>query len=146
MNDFALFAQRTSTRAKQVSENADKAVKTMALAIHSGEILATPIDEGVAKSNWIATLNDPVDFTIPAYVPGKKGSTVLENIDAAIAQGSAVISQYQAGDTIHIANALPYIQRLNDGYSVQAGEQFVEQTIQEIVPVVMNTVKLINDI
>ena len=33
-------------------------------------------------------------------------------------------------DTVYISNNLPYIQRLNDGYSQQAPENFVESAVQ----------------
>lgn len=40
-------------------------------ALTGGEYLAreTPVDTGVARSNWVLTLGMPFDIVIPAYFP-----------------------------------------------------------------------------
>ena len=40
------------------------------------------------------------------------------------------LSSFKLGDSVYIANGLPYIRRLNDGHSTQQPEGFIEKAIQ----------------
>lgn len=144
MSDFGQFSQRMRVLSKNVEVNSKKLVKDLALNIQPAVVIATPVDEGVAKSNWIVNPGDAVDHVIPAYVPGEKGSTESENVAAAIEQGQSALSNYIDGP-IHVTNNLPYIQRLNDGYSKQAGEHFVEAAIMDVVKPTIAKAGLLND-
>jgi hypothetical protein len=81
--------------------------------------MATPVDTGRARSNWIVRI-------------GEASSEVREpaEVGSVLAEGQAVISQYRGGSSIHITNNLPYINRLNEGWSAQASPGFVETAVQ----------------
>lgn len=130
------FARRITLRGRNIEENADQLVRKVALAADQAVVSGTPVDKGRARSNWIAQINSAPSDVIDAYLPGSGGSTGEENTDAALAQAEGVISNYRYGDEIHITNNLPYIQRLNDGYSPQAGANFVEEAILEAAQIV----------
>jgi hypothetical protein len=98
--------------------------------------MGTPVDTGRARSNWIAQIGSAPDTVIDAYVPGSLGDTEAANTQAALDQAEAVIKNYKGGQEIHITNNLPYIQRLNDGWSSQAPANFVEQGVMEALQVV----------
>lgn len=124
------FAKRMQQRADSVEKNADELVRKVALAVDATVVIATPVDEGRARSNWQVNLDEPASGTVEPYAPGKEGSTGGENSRAAIEQGKAKIANYgNANTAIHITNNLPYIKRLNDGWSAQAPAGFVEQAI-----------------
>jgi hypothetical protein len=94
----------------------------------------TPVDKGVARSNWIASKNERVEAQIPAYAPGEKlGNVEAANLEAASAQHRAVAETFdvEAGDTtLHITNSLPYIDILNStDYSPQADPGFFERAL-----------------
>lgn len=91
------------------------------------------MDTGRARSNWIAAIGGPASSVIDAYAPGDAGSTAGANTQSAIDQAESVISGYNYGEEIHLTNNLPYIQRLNDGYSAQAPANFVEMAVMEAV-------------
>lgn len=131
MADLRSFADRMRKRAKGVEDNADKLVRTVALAVDATVVMATPVDEGRARSNWQVALDGPATGTIEPYSPGREGSTGGENSRAAIEQGKQAIAGYKGGSSsaIHITNNLPYIKRLNDGWSAQAPAGFVEQAV-----------------
>jgi len=71
---------------------------------------------------------------IPAYAPGKKlGIGERSNARAAISAGNAQIalittgpSGRGAGQALFISNNTEYIERLNNGYSSQAGAGFMK--------------------
>jgi hypothetical protein len=112
-----------------VEQNATKLVRRVALSADAQVVLSTPVDEGRARSNWQVQLNAPAGGTREAYSPGKDGSTSGPNAQAAIDQVKAVIAAAKPGDEIHITNNLPYIGRLNEGWSAQAPANFVEEAV-----------------
>ena len=69
--------------------------------------------------------------TQSAFVPGRKGSTEIENINATIAEGEAAIASYSGGQEIHITNNLDYIDDLNSGSSNQAPPGYVQDAVLE---------------
>lgn len=86
----------------------------------------TPVDTGKAKSNWFVTI-------------GAVGFEVSADLDrtgqVSIARGTQVIATYRATEgypIISIHNSLPYINRLENGYSGQAPAGMVAVTAAEI--------------
>ena len=78
----------------------------------------TPVDTGHARANWVPSVGDP-------------HSGVVDG-DAAHDTGVAAVLGYNLGDgPAWIANNVPYILRLNDGWSKQQGAFFVERAIAE---------------
>lgn len=123
------FSGRISIRAKRIDENADALVRKVALAVDTAVVLATPVDEGRARSNWQVGIGIAPEGTREPYYPGEQGSTEAANAQAAIDQGKRMIQRYTKGSTVHITNNLPYIQKLNDGHSAQAPAGFVEKAV-----------------
>lgn len=145
MADFSTFAQRMRVKADNVEKNAVTLVRKVALSVDAAIVLATPVDTGRARSNWQVELDSPASSDISPYSPGE-GLGVGEgaNARAALAQGKAKIAQYtKANRAIHITNNLRYINKLNDGWSAQAGANFVEKAIIAGVDTIRNT-KLLN--
>lgn len=132
MADLRQFAGRIRVMGKRLEENADALVRKTALAVDAAVVIATPVDEGRARSNWQVNLDSPADGVIEAYEAGKEGSTGGANARKALDQGKEVIQDYEGGrpgSAIHITNNLPYIKRLNDGWSAQAPAGFVEKGV-----------------
>lgn len=132
-NDLLGFSRRMVLTSSRLGETTDQLVRKVALAADQTVVLATPVDTGRARSNWIAQIGSAPDQVVEAYAPGDSGSSGSQNASAALEQAAAVISGYTSGQTIHIANNLPYIQKLNSGSSAQAPAAFVEKAIQTAV-------------
>ena len=115
------FAKIMRDRAKRFSINTDQAIKKIALDVDKSVVLATPVDTGRARANWQASINSPID-TVSSDSDSSGGKT--------ISQAQAAIATYRSGDTIHITNNLPYIKRLNEGWSKQAPAGFVDKAVQ----------------
>jgi hypothetical protein len=142
-NDFTNFIRRIKLRADNLPREVGKVVRLAALAIDQTIVMATPVDTGRARSNWLVSLSTPREDMIEAYAPIPKmvstpGSRLREraNAQAALNQGQAQIAARQPGEAIFISNNLPYIQRLNDGYSAQAPAAFVAASIDAAVAAV----------
>lgn len=95
--------------------------------------MGTPVDEGVARSNWIPSKNGRIEHVIPAYAPGSHlGQTEQANLQAVIAAHRKVAESFNAlGDTtLHSTNSVEYIGVLNyTDYSAQAEPGFFERAI-----------------
>lgn len=135
MASLEQFSRRIAQIGAGVAVEVDKTVRMAALAADQAVVLGTPVDKGRARSNWIVSLGAPSRTTVDPYVPGEGGSTAGANANAALAQGAAVIGGYSGliHGSIAISNNLPYIGRLNAGYSKQAPAGFVEKAVQSAV-------------
>lgn len=119
-------------RAREVGQGVTKAVQRAASAIDREVVLATPVDTGAARSNWVGTLNAPFTDVIPPYAPGVKlGLGEGANAQAAIAQANSAIRLFNVlrDKSLHFTNNLRYIGKLNDGSSAQAPMMFVQRAI-----------------
>lgn len=123
MADLRGFGRKIQLTGRAVEENANKLKRQVAVAVDAAVVLATPVDTGRARSNWQVELNRPAGGTVPPLAAGAGAA------QASIAKAKARIEQAQQGNEIHITNNLPYIGRLNEGWSAQAPAGFVEQAV-----------------
>ena len=82
----------------------------------------TPVDSGWARGNWIPSPETPVESAV-----GSEGDAA--SAQAAQQEGIAKVSGYTGPGAAYVANNVPYIQRLNDGWSKQAPSGFVEAAV-----------------
>ncbi|MFG1289469.1 HK97 gp10 family phage protein [Xanthobacter versatilis] len=127
------FAKRIDRIAVRVEGNVERAVKDCAGAVLRSVVENTPVDTGMARSNWTLELDRAFEGLFPARVPGEKGSTAEENATATIEAGTPTIEAFDiaANREIHITNNAPHIQPLNDGHSRQAPAGFVQMAVME---------------
>lgn len=128
MASLGEFSKRIGNIAIAVEANTETAVRKAALAADASVVLATPVDTGRARSNWLVEIDAPAAGIRQPYSPGQKlGTGETANLNAALEQAAGKVAQYKVGNSeIHITNNLPYIQKLNQGSSKQAPENFVE--------------------
>lgn len=92
----------------------EKTVRAVTLVVDKTLADTTPVDTGRARANWLPSLNAPDTRQVEA---GQK-----EDV-------GPVLASYRIKDTIYISNNLPYIRRLNDGWSKQAPAGFVDRAL-----------------
>lgn len=100
---------------KQVNEVKRQAAREIVLAI----VPATPVRTGQARSNYFTT-NGEANTSITATGP------FTQDGYQSIARAQVAFNGAKPGVPMHITNNLPYIGRLNDGYSSQAPANFIE--------------------
>lgn len=132
---FTNFSKRMRSLGQAVEHNSRDGVKQIARATVTTLIARTPVDSGQAASNWQVGLGGMQ--TAPKF-----GFT---DIPAARALALATIEQRQAGQNVYISNLLPYIGRLNNGYSSQAPAGFVENALVVARQVARN-IRLLQDV
>jgi hypothetical protein len=114
--------RRALKKAKgSVEEESLKEVRKVALRVHQSVVLATPVDTGRARNNWLPNLNAPL--STPNVNAEGQGLNIL-------AKGKAVVATAKFGDVIHFTNNLSYIGVLNDGHSAQAPSGFIQKAVQ----------------
>lgn len=92
--------------------------RKIALQVLSGVVLKTPVDTGRARGNWQTTINQAPDSELLSANPIGDGVAALADLPPFVA--------------IYISNNVPYINRLEDGYSRQAPAGMVAVTLQEV--------------
>jgi len=137
------FSVRMRRRVREVEVGVDRIVRETALLCDRELVLTTPVDTGRARSNWQVSVGAAETEAIPAYSEGEGGSTGAANAQAALDQGRAAVAGRGQGQTIFITNNLPYIGRLNDGYSAQAPAGFVQTAVQTAVEYVRNRARVL---
>lgn len=125
------FERRLVRIGVQVAEGGDRVVRRAFLSIDQAVVLATPVDKGTARSNWLPGFNVPVSGQREAFVPGEGGSTAAANSEAAMDAARKVADAYDGDEhrSLHLTNNLPYIGELNRGTSTQAPRLFVETAV-----------------
>ena len=107
------------------------------IQVGDGVILDTPVGNpdlwespppknyvgGRARGNWQSTIGSPAT--------GETGK-LDESGSPTQAATEQVAERIQAGQVSYIANNVPYIERLNDGWSTQAPAAFVQTNIQRV--------------
>jgi len=137
--DLQAFSRRITVLASEVEKNADAVVRKVALVADQAVVMATPVDTGRARSNWLVGLGTARQDVVGSHVPGLKGATGEANTQESILIGRATIKQRRPGQDIHITNNLDYIEDLNHGTSKQAPANFVEAAVAEAAEAVRNS-------
>lgn len=93
--------------------------------------ISTPVDTGRARWGWNCSIKAPV-MDIPAAAPdgwvGKnhKGGRAFYKLDSQRATKTFSVEVVTGKEPLYITNAVPYIGKLNEGWSRQAPARFVE--------------------
>ena len=142
MSDFLRFSRNIRRHGSNIENNSVVLTKRVAKTALRSLVNGTPVDKGVARSNWRVSLGNVTRSVIPAYSPGKKlGIDEGANAKAAISAGIAIINRLkvgairrgtgQAGQALYITNSIPYLGKLRSGHSSQQGADWVAAALQE---------------
>lgn len=124
-NDLKGFAKRIRARGIEVEVNAQEAVRNTSSRISQSLTMEdTPVKSGQARNNWVASVGTPVTETVKADQYDMTGAERH-------GMNNEAISRQRPGQPVYITNNLPYIKRLNEGWSQQAPSGFVEAAIQK---------------
>lgn len=119
MSSFSLDISKFNDKVKAAGK---AGVKKICLEVMTGVILKTPRDTGRAQSNWFPSVGSPATDTTENTV-STAGGVIARNLP----------SLDQAyGNIWYLSNNLPYIERLEYGYSRQAPSGMVRLTIDEV--------------
>lgn len=109
---------------KAVPEQVSQVTRALGLRVLSGVVLRTPVDTGRARGNWQTTVGHPG--------PGQEIMTEDKGGGTVLSQGASSIAEQKGYQPIYLENNVPYIDRLEDGYSKQAPNGMVLLTLTEL--------------
>jgi len=119
----------------EIEEGATRLTKEIVIGIVNRVAELTPVDTGQARSNWQVGLGAPVSgfrkpfSPIPSRwrrpYPAGGSRSERRNLLGVTSAATGVMGRYKAGDSVYITNNLPYIGRLNQGYSRQSPAGFI---------------------
>lgn len=127
------------TGSKKIQEIFEKRVKKLmrvaTIEFWRQVIISTPVDTGYARYGWFISSHTPSRYLPP---DGQEKYQVPKQ------QDHEDIREYGLDDKLYINNNVPYIDRLNDGYSTQAPKNFVEMAaarVQNAVAIKAKSIK-----
>lgn len=129
MSDLLKLVKLADDTANKVKKIKSEAVPKIALEVLKNLEIETPVDTSKALSNWQITLGSQSWALLPAHFAGGKGSTRKQSIQETISQAIITLNNRTEEQDVYITNNLPYIKRLNNGYSSQAPKGFVEACV-----------------
>jgi hypothetical protein len=124
--DLHDLADRMGRRADAVPLRHARILRAVSDEVLETVVRNTPVDEGVARSNWLVSVDAEVDAVIEPYDRLEKGTDLSKffetsNADGAIAAGREVLSLVTQPATVFVQNSVAYIGLLNyGGYSLQS--------------------------
>jgi hypothetical protein len=123
------FRQRFAKRIDKTQGKLDIFVRRLVLDIDKRLVMKTPVDTGRAKANWNVSSGSINTGTRMAVSSSGRGQ--YDNYNQA-----EIVSIKVNGQKIYLTNSLPYIRRLEYGYSKQAPAGMVRTTLAEIQPII----------
>ena len=119
--NFALDLRRFGETSERQAETI---VKKIALDLDTAIVLSTPVDTGRARGNWYPSLGTP-STSVDLGISDRSGNTSIGRI-AGASRGVKI------GAVLWFTNNLPYILRLENGYSAQAPAGMVDMNLNAI--------------
>ena len=106
-------------------KDADKFTKRITGEMLATVVVATPVDTGQARGNWRVSVG---------MVDKKTDQTQDRSGQGSITKGIATIqSGGGIGKVVYICNSLKYIEKLNNGWSMQAPKNFMQISFMNVV-------------
>lgn len=137
------FALDVSKFVEKAKKNPEKVMRQVSIKLFSAIIKATPVDTGRARNNWFASGSTLSQETTTYGAP--QGTATIQRVTAATIQRvTAAINTATDWREFTLTNNLPYIQRLEYGWSKQAPAGMVRVNVarfQQLINEEANKVK-----
>lgn len=119
------FSDDMNAYAKKAGASLEETTRAVALELFGSIIKDTPVDTGRARGNWQTSI----------------GATASGEVDRlgereALSELVSETGKFVGGQVIYLSNQLPYIQRLELGWSDQAPAGMVRKNIARIQQIV----------
>lgn len=125
------FSQQLSDFRTSSLQRAEQHRRAIIMKLFSAVILDTPVDTGRARSNWIVSTGKPTRITVEK----------VDDAGAVIEDAQAEVEQSSGDVVVYLNNNLPYIVRLENGWSKQAPEGMVRKNVARIQRLVDQAIK-----
>ena len=110
----------------EVLRDADQFTKKITGEMLATVVVATPIDTSAARQNWRVGVG-AINPTADTKDTDGSGQGAINRGIATIQSGGGI------GKIIYLSNSLKYIERLNNGWSMQAPKNFMQISFMNVV-------------
>lgn len=114
------FSEQIAKFGPAVSKRVDSVRRGVVIKLFSAVILDTPVLTGRARGNWQVSKNQPLRNEIAREDKGGQ---------APIAEVSKAALESTGDEPLFLSNNLPYIAKLEEGYSGKAPEGMVRRNV-----------------
>ncbi len=121
---MAWKGKKPSSFAVQVKLDGEKLIKDIGMDLIQGVVIGTPVDEGTARANWKASNTPDYKYDLKDRDPSGQGT--INKVYVFFSQNAKL------GSLIYLQSNLPYIERLENGWSDQAPQGMVSTTMNMI--------------
>lgn len=104
---FSLRVRNADEVFRKLDERAAKLIAETGAGLYQTAADATPVRSGRARANWRCSV-------------GRAEYLSDENTNFDSGRGQAAFQSVSAGDVLYVTNSVPYIERLENGSSLQA--------------------------
>lgn len=119
------FGKQLEAIAARTKIKMDLVVRKFCFDMFSDIMMASPVDTGAFRGNWMLSVGSP-NLTTNASAALPNDGAALGAINAAVA---ASVGKDAIGKTIFFTNSMPYAYRLEHGWSKQAPAGMVAVTV-----------------
>ena len=117
------WQRRLSALVRQdVTNRLEQAMRKVLIDTDQSVVQMTPVDTGRARGNWTAGINSA----------SSGGGGLDPSGSATIARLNSAAQSFKVGDSFVVSNNLPYIERLENGWSDQAPSGMVAVSLARI--------------
>ena len=110
----------------EVLRDADQLTKKITGEMLATVVVATPIDTSAARQNWRVGVG-AINPTADTRDTDGSGQGAINRGIATIQSGGGI------GKVVYISNSLKYIEKLNNGWSMQAPKNFMQISFMNVV-------------
>jgi hypothetical protein len=131
MANLEQFSRHMVVRADRLPIKAAELQREVAMTVHENLVYGTPVDTGLARSNWLMSIGKSRTDVIPQYSYGNfLGISETKNAVQAITQAITALQSHKPGQDIYDTNNVHYIETLGRGHSRQASAGWIPLAIQ----------------
>ena len=131
-NNIKQFSLNVENWGEEAKAKGERLVRALILGLYRDVILATPVDTGRARSNWMLSIDTPNRGTVNADDSGAKKNQHSGRSKAMTMVGDAKLRNMGKASRVYISNSLPYIKALEEGHSPQAPNGMLETALKKL--------------
>lgn len=130
---MSTFTMQLDAAIAQKTELVSVVCRKTALEAFARIIMKTPVKTGMARNNWFCEIGRPSEQTSASADQSGAGS--LARVNSVVGTWNPITGG------IHLTNNLPYINRLEHGWSKQAPAGMVATTLSEFGSIVKESLQ-----
>lgn len=134
----SVFVKDISAWVEKAKGRTDLVIKKIAFDLAGRVVTRTPVDTGRAKGNW--NYGEDAADTNTTETTDPTGSNTIALLLRGVSRFDALKRR-----SIFITNSLPYIKRLENGWSDQAPNGMVRLTVAEFMGITQDAVRFVRN-